>query len=707
MRADFSGYATWHGVRCADGLTITANAFKHNDKKKVPLVWQHMHNEPANVLGHAILEYRPDGVYAYGFFNDTPTAKNAKNLVQHKDVEALSIYANKLQKQSMNVIHGEIREVSLVMAGANPGAFIDTVAIQHSDGTVKTLDEEAIVYGGVELEHSDDFELDSNLEFVKVEDIEHAENDEGENMPTEETLQDVVDSMTEKQRNVLNYLVGEAINTEAAHSDEEGETSDATAEDTTDTSEGESGTSEEVDEEGPEDNSDSSEETDDESTENNDSVQHDQEGTNMPQTRNVFEQNETKPSDDNYTLTHDDMRGIVQDSVRKGSMREAVKDFAIKHGIEDIEVLFPDARSVNTTPEFLKRRTEWVAGVMDGTHHTPFSRIKSLMADLTFDQARAKGYVKGAMKREEFFKVSKRVTTPQTVYKKQKLDRDDIVDITDFDVVAWLKGEMRLMLEEEVARAVLIGDGRSMADEDKIFEDNIRPIATDHELYNTTVNVNLDDAGSSPDEIVDAMIANRRHYRGSGMPTFYCSETVLATLLTAKDTLGRRLYSSVAEVATAMRVSRVVPVEAFESEEDLVGIMVDLRDYNIGTDRGGQVNLFDDFDLDFNQFKYLIETRLSGALVKPKAAITFRKVAGSDVLIVPNEPTFDGTDITIIDTANVVYTRTDTEAVVTNAGSPYTLAAGESLTIQATADSGFYFANDAEDSWTFTNENEA
>lgn len=358
---------------------------------------------------------------------------------------------------------------------------------------------------------------------------------------------------------------------------------------------------------------------------------------------------------------------------------------------------------MTSTPDFLKRRTEWVAQVMNGTRHSPFSRIKSVMADLTLDEARAKGYVKGNMKREEFFRVSKRVTTPQTVYKKQKLDRDDILDITDFDVVVWLKAELRLMLEEEVARAILIGDGRSVGDEDKIMDDKIRPIASEHELYATTVYVNIDDADSTWEEVVDALVLQRRHYRGSGNPTFFTTEEALARMLLIKDSLGRRIYPTAQDLAAAIRVSSIVAVEVMEQEPDLIGIMVNLQDYTVGADRGGDLTMFDDFDIDFNQYKYLLETRVSGALTKLKSALIVRRTAGAAALATPTEPTFDGTTITVPTDTDTVYTRTDTGATLTQ-GTTVAVPEGESITVAAAPASGSYFATNADDEWTFTNE---
>lgn len=423
--------------------------------------------------------------------------------------------------------------------------------------------------------------------------------------------------------------------------------------------------------------------------------------------RNVFEDDKTA-SPEKYSLSHDDMAGIVAAAKKNGSLKDAVEDFALAHGINDIDLLFPDAQLLNNTPEFDKRRTEWVAGVMSGTRHSPFSRIKTVTADLTYEDARAKGYVKGNLKREEFFGLASRTTTPTTIYKKQKLDRDDIVDITGFDVVAWLKAEMRMMLEEELARAILIGDGRDVAHADKINEQNIRPIAKEHELFATTLWVNIGDTNSTPQgnsgEIVDAVLAGRKFFKGSGTPTFYTSETVITSFLLQRDTLGRRIYRNLDEVASDLRVAAVVPVEVMEDEADLIGIIVNLQDYTIGADSGGEVNMFDDFDIDYNQQKYLIETRVSGALTKIKSALVIRKTANSAaVLVVPTEPGFDPATgvITIPTVTGVVYKNG--AGVTLDAGAQTALASGASLLVQAVpASDSYFFANDNDDEWTFT-----
>ena len=668
MEPDFSGYATKAGVKCSDGRTIMPDAFRHQDKMRVPLVWQHGHKDPENVLGHAILENREDGVYAYGFFNDSSKGKHAKGLVAHGDITQLSIWANELIERSHRVLHGAIREVSLVLSGANPGAIIENVTIRHSDGYDEDIDDEAIIYSGDVIVHGvvdpngydddeeveDDSEADEEVEVsTEEEDAELADDDVVEHatkMDDEVTVQDVYDSMSEEQQNVLQFMVGEAyIAGEEAAKDNNKEVAQSNM---------------------------------------------NPEGYDM----NVFEQKEAAP-----VLSHDDMKAIVADATKNGSLKDAVENYALSHGIEDIEVLFPEATALANTPEIFGRRTEWVNMLIGATRKSPFSRIKTVSADITHDDARAKGYFKGNLKKEEFFAVTKRTTTPTTIYKKQKLDRDDVVDITDFDVVSWLKGEMRLMLDEEIARAILVGDGRDVSHDDKINEQNIRPIASDHELYTTTVNVNIDDSNSSAQEIIDAVVLNRKSFRGTGVPMMFTSETYIAKFLLLKDTTGRRLYRTLDELANELRVQGIIPVEVLEDYPEIVGIMVNPVDYNIGADRGGAVSMFEDFDIDYNQQKYLIETRISGALTKLKSAIVIKKVAGSAVLVSPAAPAFNTATgvLTITNQTGVVYKNGNT--VVNAAGSPYAaIASGASVTITATPASGYYFATSDNDSWTFT-----
>ena len=580
MKYDFSGWATKNNLKCSDGRTIMRDAFKNNDGQTVPLVWNHQHNDPLNVLGHAVLENRENGVYAYCKFNDTEAGKNAKMLVEHGDVKALSIYANQLKQKGGNVEHGVIREVSLVLAGANPGAFIDSI-LRHGEAS----DEEGVIYTGEELElyHADEIQNEVEETVVEENNLQHAE---------EKTVQDVIDSMTEEQKNVMYALIGQALEGEAAqHSN--------------------------IDNGGEEE------------------MKH-----------NVFENDNNNNNND--VLTHAEMEAILKDAKRCGSLKEAVLQHAEgdviydTYGIkpnsegEGISMLFPEYRNLNNTPEFIKRDTGWVAQVMSGVHHTPFSRIKSMFADIREDEARALGYMKGDLKKEEVFSLLKRTTDPQTIYKKQKLHRDDVIDITSFDVVAWIKAEMRMMLEEEIARAILVGDGRLPDSDDKIFDTHIRSIANEEELYAIHHKVVVEDK-SDVEAKAKAMIREslraRKDYKGSGEPTLFCSESVLTEMLLLEDANGRVIYDSVAKLATAMRVKEIVTVPVMEGAQNLnkdknvLGIIVNLRDYNVGADKGGQVSMFEDFDIDYNAQKYLIETRCSGALIKPFSAIVLEEDA--------------------------------------------------------------------------------
>lgn len=573
MKYDFSGWATRNNIKCSDGRTILRDAFKHNDGQTVPLVWNHQHNESANVLGHAVLENREEGVYAYCTFNDTEAGKNAKLLVEHGDVTALSIYANQLKQNGSNVMHGTIREVSLVLAGANPGAFIDSI-IRHGE----FCEDEAVIYTGenLSLEHADQKPSDK--------DDKAGEDDKGDGKVEgnkEKTIKDVVDSMSEEQKNVLYALVGQAL---------EGKEMAQSA------------------------------------IEENNNIE---DGGEQEMKHNVFEGRETDKKD---VLSHDAMETIFKDAKRYGSLKESFLAHAETYGIKDIEWLFPDAKNVNMQPDFIKRDDSYVQKVMRGVHHVPFSRIKSMHADITADQARAKGYIKGKLKKEEVFTLLKRTTVPTTIYKKQKLDRDDVIDITDFDVVAWLKMEMRMMLDEEIARAILVGDGRLSSDDDKINEMCIRPIATDADLYCVKAKVSVG-AAATEDEIAKAfirtVIKSRKEYKGSGSPTLFTTEDILTNCLLLEDKNGRIIYDTVEKLATALRVKEIVTVEVMEGaktkveeqEKPLMALMVNLVDYYVGADKGGAVNMFDDFDIDYNQQKYLMETRCSGALVKPYSAI--------------------------------------------------------------------------------------
>ena len=577
---DFYGWATKNDLRCSDGRTIRRDAFKECDGKTVPLVWNHNHEDPTYVLGHALLENNPEGVIAYGSFNDSDLAQQAKMLVKHGDVVSLSIYANQLKQNGGDVLHGAIREVSLVLAGANPGAAIVS-ALAHADGT----DEEAYIYTGEELTlaHSDEAaenvapsgDISEPETTPESEPIAHADDGEKEESKmAEKTVGDVLKTLNEEQSNVVMALIAAAL--------DEGK---------------------------------------------GENVKH-----------NLFE---SDYEDNENVLSHSDMMEIINDGKRYGSLKESF----LQHGITDIDYLFPEAKTMNNPPDWISRDMDWVKKVMSGVHHTPFSRIKSQFADITADEARAKGYTKGKKKVEEVFGLLKRVTTPTTVYKKQKLDRDDVIDITDFDVIAWLKGEMRFMLDEELARAYLIGDGR-VAGDDKINEGCIRPIWTDDTLY--TVNQLIPTTAAMTDAekakaFIEACIRCRKNYKGSGNPTLFTTEDMLTEMLLLTDEIGRDLYDSVDKLATKIRVKEIVTVPVMENKTRTVtvgtgadavttnrtlgGILVNLSDYNVGADKGGAVNMFDDFDIDYNQQKYLIETRCSGALTKPYSAVALEFVA--------------------------------------------------------------------------------
>ena len=571
---DFSGWATRNDLKCSDGRIIRKDAFKANDGQKVPLVWNHQHTSQDEVLGHAILENRDEGVYAYCSFNDSESGKTAKILVQHGDIDALSIYANQLKQQGPNVMHGNIREVSLVLAGANPGAFIESI-IKHGEES----DEEGIIFTGetISLEHAKT--VDSSAEKEDV--LEHADSnkedskmaDEPKNTEGEKTIGEVFDTLNEEQKNVVYAMIGQAL-----------------------------------------------EDKDNESEGGDEEMKH-----------NVFD---TDTQNQENVLSHDAMETIIADGKRYGSLKESFLAHAQEYGIENIDYLFPEAKSLNTPPDFIKREMGWVQKVMSGTHHTPFSRIKSMFADITEDEARAKGYIKGKLKKEEVFSLLKRTTTPTTIYKKQKLDRDDVIDITDFDVVAWLKSEMRMMLDEEIARAILVGDGRLASSDDKINESNIRPIWKDEDLYNIKSTIEVDAAATADQKakaFIRACIKSRKNYKGSGDPTLYTTEDVVTDCLLLEDTTGRVIYDTMEKLRTALRVKEIVTVPVMEgltrttTEGDtlnLMGIIVNLADYNVGADKGGAINMFDDFDIDYNQQKYLIETRCSGALIKPFSAIS-------------------------------------------------------------------------------------
>ena len=575
-RFDFSGWATRNDLKCSDGRTIRKDAFKDNNGQKVPLVWNHQHNDPLNILGHALLENRQEGVYAYCTFNETEAGQNAKLLVEHGDVSALSIYANQLKQRGSDVIHGAIREVSLVLAGANPGAFIDSV-ICHGEES----EEEAIIYTGedISLFHAECDKKEETKEEKPVENEKKTAEGEKKTTESEETIGEVLDTLNEKQKTAVFALIAQAL-----------------------------------------ENADNSDDDDEEEKE----MKH-----------NVFDQDKTTKEN---VLSHSDIENILSDAKRSGSLKESFLAHTATYGIDQIDTLFPEPKSMNTPPEFIKRDMDWVAGVINGVHHTPFSRIKSMFANITEDEARAKGYIKGNLKKEEVFTLLKRTTTPTTIYKKQKLDRDDILDITDFDVVAWIKGEMRMMLDEEIARAILVGDGRLTSDDDHIPEQNIRPVWKDDDLYTIKTKITVSTTATDDDKakaMIKAAVKSRKNYKGSGNPVLYTTEDFLTNCLLLEDTQGYRLYKSEQDVATAMRVSKIVTVPVMEGltrtdseskTRTLMGIIVNLKDYNVGADKGGAVNMFDDFDIDYNQQKYLMETRCSGALIKPYSAIALEMV---------------------------------------------------------------------------------
>lgn len=558
---DFSGYATKNDVRCTDGRVIRKGAFSEQNGDQVPLVWSHNHNSVENVLGHAILKEDKNGMYAYGYFNNTKNAEIARVCLAHGDFDALSIYANQLQENGNDVIHGNIKEVSLCLAGANPGALIDTI-IAHSEDS----DEEAVMMiGGNSIE------------------LYHADKQTDNTTPTtdpETSIEEVMNSLTDEQRSVVKGLIGMALETNIDEEPKEGE---------------------------------------------------------KEMKQNVFD-NDLREDNEEHVLSHSQMEVIFKDAKREGSLKESVLKHADEYGIKDIDWLFPEAKNLNTPPAFINNPVEWVAEVMNGVHRYPFAKIKSMFADIRSDDARAKGYMKGKYKKEEVFSLLKRETTPTTIYKKQKLDRDDVSDIIEFNVVAWLKAEMRQKLDEEIARCILIGDGRSSLDEDKVSETNIRPIWTDEDLF-TVKKLVSSDAGSTAfqkaEDLIDAVIRAHDDYRGSGNPTLFIAQEALTDMLLIKDTTGRRIYTSVNDLATTLMVNKIVPVAPMKGQKRVVGsdthelfaLMVNLNDYYVGADKGGAVSMFDDFDIDYNQQKYLIETRCSGALVVPYSAVAFERKA--------------------------------------------------------------------------------
>ena len=662
MEPDFSGYATKAGLTCSDGRVIMPDAFKGNHGQTVPLVWSHDRSKPDNVLGHVKLDNRDDGVYAFAYFNETPQGVVSKQLVEHKDIVSLSIFATNVIEKGKNVVHGVIREVSLVMSGANPGAFIENVALAHGDDYDGPYDE-AIIYTGLAIEHEGEPAADTST----TDTTDTTSTDDGP------TVQDVYDSMTQPQKDVLEYMVATALEEAAgaAKDDNAAAVDDAAG-------------STEV-------------QQDDSSVDG--TLTH-EEGTEM--TKNVFEQNGAGAQSNRQTLTHDQLRTIVEDAQRMGSFKESFLQHAVEYGIENIDFLFPDARTIENSPEFISRRMEWVTTVLNGARHSPFSRIKSVSADITHDEARAKGYIKATLKKEEFFALSKRVTTPTTIYKKQKLDRDDIIDITDLDVVAWLKAEMRVMLDEEVARAALLGDGREVDDEDKINEQNIRPIAKDDPFYADQIVIPANVVG---DALVEAILRARPSYHGQGNPALYTTDTVLTDLLLIKDKMGRRLFETQAALEATLRVSKIIPVPVMEGETtdqgELLAILVNMSDYTFGADKGGAIAMFDDFDIDYNQYKYLIETRLSGCLTHYKSAQVFSRGVTGATVVVPNVPTFDpATGVLTINLGTGVEYDHDGTKVATGGAQP-PVASGATTYVSASPLDGYAFPAGTDADWTF------
>jgi len=719
-RPDFTGYATRFDIECSDGRTIKHGAFVHQDQAVVPLVWQHQHDTPSNVLGHAVLYHRADGVYTEAFFNETQAAKDAKELVRHGDVKMLSIFANRLKQMGADVVHGNICEVSLVYKGANSGAVIEDINLRHAADGTDTMIGEAIIYSGEEftLSHAETSETkDDSEEGETVAEIlagmspkqktvlyalvsqaasgsvKHSDDSDEEDgdvvLHAEETdeeidVDEVIDSLTPTQLDVFHTLIGEALDKEGVEND--GEDSSDTSNESNDNSD------------------DSAEHSDADSGDGSENLQHNQEGS-ADMTYNAFENGATggTATKDRYTLSHSDVIELNELAQSTGSFKKAFAKFQLAHadyGIENIDILFPDARVSSQTPELISRQTEWVQKVLGATKHSPFARVKTILADLTAEEARAKGYTKGTLKKDEVVVLLQRSTSPATVYKKQKLDRDDVIDITDIDIITWLKWEIRFMLNEEIARAILIGDGRAVGHADKIKDPQgqtdgigIRSIANDHELYAHRVQLA---ANVAPDVMIDEITRARTNYRGSGSPTFYTTDAVLTELLLLKDKMGRRLYETEAALAAAIRVKEIVPVEPMGEDATLLGIIVNLIDYTVGTNKGGEITSFDDFDIDFNQYKYLMETRMSGALTKPKSALVIRRDQGTEVTA--TAPSFDSATNTL-----TIPSQTGVEYLIDGAVVP----AGdrvitETTDVSAEPTTGYYLAPLSTRNWTFT-----
>lgn len=658
--ADFSGYATKAGLECTDGRTIRPEAFAHQDKIVVPLVWQHGHNTPTNILGHAVLEARNDGVYTYGFFNATREGQSAKVLVQHGDITKLSIYANQLKEHGKTVLHGVIREVSLVLAGANPKAVIDYVRIQHSDDPddITTSETDAVIHTGLDINVFDPQVDDEEAE------IAHA------------TVKEIFDTLDDQQQNAVFYMIGVAV--------EEAQKGNLAQADGTD--EGD--------------------------------LEH-KEGTDAVTKRNVFDQTD-QGSDTGGELKHSwspsNVKELVSLAEEAGSFKKGLEKYALAHGVTNVSALFPEAKAATNRPEWIRRDDSWVNKVLRGAKHLPYTRIKNWFADLSFEDARAKGYVTGEFKKEQWFEISQRTTSPTTVYKKQRMDRDTLLDITEFDFVSWLWEEMRFMLEEELARAILIGDGRPVDHNDKIKDPaaaidgiGIRSILNEHEIYTTKVTINLADANSSHNEIIKEVLRARKNYKGTGRPTMFTTNGMVVEMLLLEDTSGRRLYNTITDLAAALMVESIVEVEVMEDSayERIIGIFVNMADYSIGTDKGGEVTTFDDFNIDYNKYTYLIETRLSGALVKYKSALVVMKpgadaaTGDDDLLVTPNAPTFVASTgvLTIVATTGVVY-KNDVTGATLSTGAQTAIAAGASIRVRAEAAAGYYLRTN-NIKWTF------
>lgn len=641
-KSDFSGYATRAGVKCADGRIIEPQAFVHNDGDTVPLVWQHGHNSPSNILGHAVLELKDDGVYAYGYFNDSEKAVDAKESVRHGDIRRMSIYANNL-RETDNLVHsGVIREVSLVIAGANPGATIDNVTIQHGNDFIEVVEDKAIIHSGENINPTDEGD---NMP-------------EGQNETGDKTLQDILDDMSEEQREAVDYLVGAAI---------------------------ESVQGENVDD----DDADDDDEDDDSSAAHSALTHADKDPSSM--SHNLFEQSGNSPKQTiGDILSPDQISGILHDAMEGGSLKHALEQFALQHSVTNIEGLFPQHK-LDGGVQIYDRQNEWVTKVLNGVRKIPMTRIRTVIADMTPEEARAKGYVKGNEKIEQVFGWLKRETDATTVYKKQSIDRDDLLDITDFDIVAFFWTEMRGKLMEALAEAILIGDGRSAMDPDKINEDRIRPIASDIDFYAPKVTL---PSNADPRDIVKAIIRSRKDYRGSGNPTLFTTTDFITDLLLIEDRNQRRIYETVDALKSALRVSDVVEVEYFNQDPTVVGILVNLSDYTVGTNKGGEITRFDDFDIDFNKYKYLIETRISGSLTKPMSAIVIKREEGD--VATPQSPSFnsDTNEIQIPTTSGVIYSIKG-EAVTG------VVEIDEVTQVDASATSGHYIPNNTITSWTF------